>query len=455
MTSTPPGKADAEEDEDHHDLAHQTEESDTESSETDEDSPSTPSVIRSPTKLRYRIGHLSEDSQSRVRNAFSEPPRLALQRCRLVDNTYAFQMTELVTRSVRIQAKETATPRLRCSCGSLDEPCEHLLWLLDQLVKQTLYDHDMNEPLTMNSEGFPDEIDDPFTQIADHHLDILAQGLHCEIVSSGGAKSRHEELDLHRVVEARELLAATHDKPAGTFRPDIFDHPAADTKIIAKEDLDQTIFSMLLDNNHFFHYFLSVSNPLDPIRDPFHKLSQRVDQVLRDLDSNLLSPAPRSQPVVSNPSAEGPCDVSWAARHILGCVALIRQSIFSRNRPLESREAISAARALTHILTCVIDRNHDAHPGPGRANRNIYFRLIGDRDHDFVIGVLNLIPAAASQYLHSLEANLDDIGIHGAPSTYVDKFKALLGRLRKSTAGASLKRSVPAQGLDRKAKRMK
>ena len=414
----------------------------------DEDRP----VVRSPTKLLYRVDHLPAKTRAAVRDAFDDPPKIALQRCRRINNTYAFQMTELVTRSIRIRTPDSADARLSCSCGGGEEPCEHLLWLLDQLVKQTLYGHDPDTPLKMTDRGYAEEVEDPFGSIAKHHLDVLADGLHCRVVVP--AQDADEPLDATRVRDSRELLSSVHGVSPGEFRPDIFDDPRRGKKTIKRHDLDYTVFRMLLDSHHFFHYFLSVADPSDPIKDPFLKLSQRVDIVLHNLEASTMEP---SSPATPAPlSVESPRDVPWAAAHILGCVRLIHSAIYARSHPIKPREAVSAARALVHILSTVVAQNRDYEAGGlARVDRNLYLRLVGDRDRDFVLAELSLLPAAASQFLHSLETILDEIGVHGAPATYVDKFRKLLLRLRAPAAGGGLKRHIPSQGQDRGSKRMK
>ncbi|KAK7398085.1 hypothetical protein QQX98_012552 [Neonectria punicea] len=422
-------------------------ESDSDSSDFEDESPA---VVRSPTKLAYIIDHLPESTQSAVRDAFREPPRLALQKCRLINDTYAFQMTELVTRSIRIRASEDGASQLSCSCGHGDEPCEHLLWLLDQVVKQTVYDQDAAKPLKMTDRGFPSEMGDPFQNIASHHLDLLADGIHCQVVTPDSEYDN--ELDPYRAEEARELLSAVHGASPEDYRPDIFTQPSSGKKVFKRHDLDRTVFRMLLDNHQFFHYFRSLCRATDPINDPFRKLSQRVDHVLRDLDAYA---AAWDNPPSVIPSRETPRDVVWAAGHILGAVRLIKHELYARDRPLQPAEAISAARSLVHILDAVVARNRDVHPGVDRRARNLYLSLVGDRDQDFVIGVLSLLPEAASQFLNNLEAILDQIGVHGAPAAYAARFRALLDRLRTSGRGSGLKRSVQGQGTDRKSKRMK
>jgi hypothetical protein len=417
-------------------------------------------IVRSPTKFVYCLDQLSEKSKAVVRDAFTGPPKIALQRCRLIDNTYAFQMTELVTRSIRI--RDTDQGVTRCSCGE-DGLCEHLVWLLDQILKQTLYNGRQDDkPLTMTDKGCAQEMGDPFRSIADCHLDILAAGLHCQLVDPDAGSE--DEVDPQRALEARELLSAVHVVSPDDFRPDIFAKPCSGKKVLKRHDLDRTVFRMLLDNHHFFHYFLSQCTKTDPIHDPFRKLLQRVEDVLRDLDAYSLDPCsdsssspPSSVSADDGAFTEGPRDVPWAAKHILGSVGLIRSAIYKRDKPLKPDEAISAARTLVRILEAVVDRNHDAHVGPTRAGRNLYWRLMGDRDIDFVVAELNLLPEATSQFLNNLEAVLDKMGVHGAPPTYVGKFRSLLSRLRTSNTGSSLKRQSQDQdpGSDRWSKRMK
>lgn len=422
-----------------------------------------PPIVRSPTRLLYNLDQLSDMTRAAVRDVFSEPPKIALQRCRRIGNTYAFQMTEIVTRSVRIRAPETpgSSTRLSCSCGQEDEtPCSHLLWLLDQLLKQTLYNHDDSKPLKMTNDGYAEEMGDPFQSISDFHLDVLADGLHCPVVNPDSYSDEEEELDNHRVLEARELLASVYSVPPEGFRPDIFTHPTVDDHILRRNDLDSTIFRMLLDNHHFFQYFLSLARPTDPINDLFRKLSQRSDHVLRQLDSFSYSSS-SSSPVngvesrtASEPTA--PRNVAWASRHLLGIVSLIRSSIYNRDKPLQPHEALSAARALVQILASVVARDRDTKSGRNRGERNLYLRLIGDRGEEgFVIAELDLLPEAASHLVDSLEEILDQIGRQGAPTAYVARFRSLIGRLRTSSSGTGSKRHVHGEYGDRGPKRMK
>lgn len=430
----------------------------------DDDDDELPAIVQSPSELCYAIDHLPEEAQHAVRRVFSEPPAIALQQCRLIDDTYAFQMTELVTQSVRIRASgDGSASQLTCSCGHGGElePCSHLIWLLDRLAKQTLYDYDAKTPLTMTEGGFAQELGDPFTAIAEHGLDVLSDGLHCPVVDPTAVSG--DDAASCRVQESRELLSAVYGMSPDEFRPDIFDSssgggsggsPLRGKKVLKRNDLEYTILRMLLDNHHFFNYFQAVSRPRDPINDLFRKLSQRVDRVLRIFDEYASDPVSAA---TSSSTTETPPDVSWAAKHILGCTKLIKSCIYTRDRPLQPSEATSAARTLVHILSAVVSHNQDVDAGGAtRIEHDLYLHLIGDRDADFAIAELNLLPEAASQHLHSLEAIFDDIRRLGAPESYFKKFKSLLSRLRTPMMGSSLKRQVEEEdGTYRRFKRMK
>jgi hypothetical protein len=418
---------------------------------SDYDSDELPAVLRSPTNLLYSLERLSEETKTTMANAMRDPPLIALEHCRRIEETYAFQMKELVTHSIRIRAPGSQGPRLTCSCradrhGDADtEPCPHLIWLLDQLLKETLYDHDHDQKLTMMPSGYAEEMGDPFSSIADYHLDILAPGLHCPLIDPESGYGT--TADPVRVLEARELLAAYYSASPEDFRSDIFDASVVNGTGSDSEpvDIDRAIFNILVEDHHFFQHLLSRARPTDPIKDPFRKLSQRVDRVLQHLDAFASSTSPSS-------SLESPSDVVWAARHITGSVDMIKAIIYSRDGPLPLSLATSAASALVHILEAVVSRNNDvARSGRSRRDRNLYLRLIGDRDQSFVIDVLDLVPGATSQFVHRLEDSLERISIHGAPLSYVDKFRTLLQRLR-----ARPKRtSTQGQSPEERPKRMK
>ncbi|KAG9257807.1 uncharacterized protein F5Z01DRAFT_301777 [Emericellopsis atlantica] len=412
----------------------ESEESESDWSETDEDS----LTIKSPTRIIYRLDNLTQGQRDVVRDTFNCPLQISLQRCRHVDNTYAFQMTELVNRSIRLHRDGERTI-LVCSCaGDVNETtaCSHILWLLDQILDQTLYDHDRREPVRLNQRGFADEMGDLFERISKHHIDILAADLHCPLIR----EDADFRIDAARILEARELLASIHAEDPDTFRPDIFDSPSQGTKVIKRHDIDRTIFRMLLDNNNFFQYFRSLSRPGDPIRDVFRKLSQRVDRVLDKLDAG---------------GTDGSKTTEWATHHIRGCVSSIRCAVFDRDQPLPFSEAHAAAAALVHILSAVVTRHPRASSHVSGQGRNLYMSLVGERDIDFVVGVLSLLPEAACHFLYDLEALLEQVETYGAPVSYVTKFRTLIASLRGLRPESRPKRANDVTASGRRSKRMK
>lgn len=428
-------------------------------SDDDSDSEGNSPVVRSPTRLTYRIGGLQPEVQSAVRDAFEDPPKITLQYCRLKDDVYAFQMTELVPRSIRIGSPNSSRPHPRCSCGKTSPPCRHVLWLMDQLSKQTLYNHDSDTPLTLTPAGYPAEIGHPFNDISNFHLDLLAESLHCEVVDDTDSDDE-DDLNDYRVLEARELLASIAAVPPEKFRPDIFSNPRRGKKPLKRGDLERTLFRILLDNNELFNYLLSLTRSTDPIKDPFRKLSQRVTRVLAELDEYCENP---SSPQFASSGSETPCNVGWAAHHILGIVSAIRAAIFPPHTSSPAQR-VAAARALVRILSNVSDRNRDVHPGANPSDRNLYARLIGTQDDGFIISILAHLPEAASQFLHNLEVVQDRLGVHGAPPSYIKKFNDLIttlrgfpqpGSSRSSPGGAGSKRHSQGPGSSRDTKRAK
>ncbi|KAJ3498224.1 hypothetical protein NLG97_g1301 [Lecanicillium saksenae] len=421
----------------------QTSESDSDdnssvSEEEEEDS----DQVRSPTRLVYNLEALPEKTKSTVRDAFNEPPQMVVQHCRQVGDTFAFQMSEVVTRSVRIRAPSNGEARMSCSCAQgarkdEKEPCQHILWLLDQLVKQTLYDTDHEQPLTMTSAGFPEEMGDPFRAISDHHLNIVADGLHCRYVDPDGYDPR--QVDQLRIQESRELLSSVYQSSPYSFRPDIFDEPLLGPPIVKAKDLDYTVFRMLVDDDNFFHYFLSEATRGSDVIQQFRLLSHRINAVLQDFDQHNLDNSDNG----SN-TPRGSHTVAWAARHIQGVISLIRYAIWSGERPLKAAEKDAAAKALIHILSSVVRRYDRNLFGGRRQERNLYLRFIGDVDCGFILNELELIPEGALLYIHNLEMVLNDICVNGAIDTYVNRFRKFIAQLKARGPSLSLKREGPS-----------
>lgn len=443
------------------DVEYDTENTDIESdaSSDGEEEDQDPGKVESPTRLVYNLETLPDKMKSAVRDTFSEPPTMAVQHCRQMGDTYAFQMTEVVTRSIRIRAPSSGETRLSCSCGQGNiaedddepEPCQHLLWFLDQLAKQTMYrENNQNHPFTMTSAGFPKEMGDPFQAITENHLNIVAKGLHCHVIDPQMHGSR--SIDKLRIAESRELLSSVHEAISESFRPDIFDRPLLGPPMIKPRDLDYTVFRMLQDNDSFFHYFLSTVSRQSPLIQQFRLLSHRVNAVMSDLEARAAA----RDHLPTGADAADPRTVAWAARHIQGVVELVHRSIFQVDRPLEQEEKEEAARTLVHVLDAVVQRNIDYQGGGRRSERNLYLRLIGDVDQNFVMQELEGIPDGAVPFRQALEELIDDITRQGAPVSYVTRLRKFVAELQTRRSSTSLKRNVTSRDSEGSAfKRMR
>ncbi len=386
--------------------------------------------VRSPTRLVYNLDELPEKTKSTVRDTFNEPPAMVVQHCRQVGDTFAFQMSEVVTRSVRIRAPTSGEARMICSCaqGAREddkEPCSHILWLLDQLVNQTLYRANHEAPLTMTSAGYPKEMGDPFEAISEHHLNIVADGLHCRHVDPDCYDPR--QADKHRIEESRNLLSSVYQTETDSFRPDIFDSPFLGPPIVKPQDLDYTVFRMLVDDDIFFNYFLSETTRGSDILQQFRLLTHRINAVLQDFDthnSGVSSDEPNTPP--------GTHSVAWAARHIEGVISLIRYAMWSGKRPLKAVEKEAAAKTLIHILDSVAKRHNDVRAGGRRPDRSLFLRFLGDVDRGFILDELENIPEGAQKFTHHLERTVNTMAQIEAAPTYVNRFRKFIAQLKMS-----------------------
>ncbi|OAA73247.1 Zinc finger, SWIM-type [Cordyceps fumosorosea ARSEF 2679] len=398
-----------------------------------------PNQVYSPTRLVYNLDALPEKTKSTVRDAFNEPPAMVVQHCRQVEeDTFAFQMSEVVTRSIRIRAPSSGRARLTCSCrqgatatvrdSSKDkeqqqQPCHHVLWLLDQLAKQTLYETDHEKPLTMTSAGYPEEMGDPFSAIADHHLNIVADGLHCRHVDRDCYDPRRA--DEKRMRESRELLSSVYKRAADVSDESPAVQPARDPRC-----LDHTVFKMLVDDDLFFHYFLSEATAARGGSDAmqqFRLLTHRINVVLQDFDQHNYHRSDTPSSSTTTPSTH---TVAWAARHIRGVISLVRYAIWSGKRPLNAAERAAAAKTLLHVLDGVVGRGGD-----------LLRHFLGD--DGFVLDELETIPEGAALHAHALERLAERMARCGASSSYAIRFRKFITQIkaREEVPSASLKRS--------------
>lgn len=445
----------------------------------EDDDEDTRTVILSPySKINYDISNLDQDTQSEVRQLFretpaSEPPPLVLQWCQFNQDQeenqfYAFQLHEVVPRSIRIGSPTSKYHQARCNCmGESPKPCKHLIYLLDQLNRIT-GDKVLDEPVqTLRPDGSPTQMDQPFDKIATFHLGLLASNLHCDV----GSPESQAAINPVRLEETRELLAAVGNSDADdyavkNFRPDIFeqdrDHLLQQHDILTDDDLTKTVARMLMTNNDFFAYFLKLLGPTSRARDCFRNIQRHIDRVLRELDAyyrqhHTTSEQQQETMAAAHSAAEGPRDVAWAARHILRAVSTIQYLLQNRQDPPSPAERASAARTLVRILhTVVFEWNRDMTSSitttttttatttnttsntslvPGSIHTNLYLRLMDTQttptSKSFILDSLANLPEQ-NQWIETLEEIEAKLTTFAPPPTYMMRLRNLITLMRSS-----------------------
>lgn len=410
------------------------------------------SIVRSPSRLRYNIERLSSHTQKLVRSlwgqSFEEPPEISLQWCdRMLDSDgkvdfYAFQMHEVVPRSVRIGSPKSQYSEPQCQCGA-SKPCKHLIWLSDYIARQVLYSNDPEEPLTLNERGYPNELGEPFRCISDMHLDVLADSLHCEV----GHPLARADPSPQRVAGAQSIIASIADADEHVFdsyRSDLTS-PNFDSRLLVHhKDPEATLFSLLLASHRLSAWLRSRLRPSDPPRNPFRQIESRARRIFSDFDIFLSS----SSAAESSPDAEGPCDILWAATSLTRCVRQIHALVARAEEPLSPVERSSAARALVRVLRGVVERHKEYKTGKPDHINSLYNQLIADRDEGFVTDTLELL-VDQSQFVDELEDIMATVGVRGAAASWVAKMEAVVVRMRTSRRSSAASRSGRRAGKER------
>lgn len=464
----------------------------------DDDDEDTRTIVCSPTtRIRYDISDLDPDTQSEVRQLFqdtpsSEPPQLVLQWCQFNQEPhdgqfYAFQLTEIVPRSVRIGSSSSRYAHPRCNCmGNSEKPCKHLIYLLDQL-NYLSSDSLLDEPVQkIGPPGYSTDMRQPFEKISNFHLDLLASNLHCDV----GSPESNTGINPVRLEETREILAAVSESDGDDYAvkdycPDLFENQNALLKengIITYNDLTSTVAKMLITNNDFFAYFLKLLGPASKARDPFHRIQHHVDRVLSELDAYSRNPsAPAS-------TTEGPRNIPWAAAHITRAVSTIQYLLQNRTDPPSPAERASAARTLVRILHAVVfewnrdipytppppplppplgltsntDKNNrrgslGSPPSlppisPATTNQkhshNLYQHLIGTQTHTttaFILDTLVQLPEQ-NQWIETLEEIETRLlgGTYRPPAGYMRRLRDLILLMRSSSSSSSSRGAASA-----------
>ncbi|EPE08277.1 swim zinc finger protein [Ophiostoma piceae UAMH 11346] len=224
------------------DASPEAEDDDTDDTDDEEDDEEE-GPVRSPlTSLFYNIDGLDDETQELVRELFRPPapeetPPIVIEWCGISNDpdVYAFQLQEIVPRTIRIGSATSRIPKPSCNCtGSENKPCRHLVWLMDQIAKQTMAHGQKQDSSTETKEGdydrpleldpttaFPRELGNAYARISDFHIGILASSLHCRAEPPNGRP------DSHRVREAREILAGLQgvqdDAGVDAYASEIFD----------------------------------------------------------------------------------------------------------------------------------------------------------------------------------------------------------------------------------------
>jgi hypothetical protein len=410
----------------------QKSQSSTESEANSVDSRQVDNCLRFPSKLTYSLENLNPDIRQHVTDAVEGLPQITLQECAEREGHVIFQVSELANFRIRTGSRSSQWSTPSCSCGDESPsrtPCRHVLWLFDQITAQLL--DNSGEVLTLNKYGYANVLENPYEMITECHLDILADDLHSRVLRT--ASDTEDALyNARRVQEVREILASLNRTPIDEYRPDIFDHPTGGRRVVKRNDLECTIFRMLCQNNEFFQYFLSSMKSDELVNNTFRKLQKRADAALAGLDAYAESPSSR-QP------SDNPKDVTWCATHLQAVVKKVHTAIMRARRPLELWERQAAGRTLLHILRQVVDRCRDLTPPTlENVDRNLYLKLIGDRDRNFAIGALNsLAPDAIHPFTAELDRIIFDMQKHGVPHSYAEKLRDVYERARRVRMGGS------------------
>lgn len=413
-------------------------------------------TVRSPTRLKYNIERLSPRTQKLVRSlwgdSFEEPPEISLQWCdHMLDadgniDFYAFQMHEVVPRSVRIGSPKSQYSEPQCQCGA-SKPCKHLIWLSDYIAQQALCDHNPQEPLSLSEHGYPDELGKPFQYILDMHLDVLADGLHCEI----GHPLARSSPSPQRAAEAQSIIASIADADEHVFdsyRSDLTSTSGFEPRsLVHHKDAEATLFSLLVASHRLSAWLRSHLRPSDPARSPFRQIGSRARRIFADFDAFLAGssssafPSPAGNPAAAA-DAEGACDASWAAASLTRCARQIHTLVSHPEAPLSPAERGDAARALVRILRGVVERQVSSSSGGGDVdveNPSLYDRLLlaaggdgqggGSPGPLFVAGPLGLL-VDQGQFVDELEDIMAEVGRRGAAASWVAEMEAVVARMR-------------------------
>ena len=437
-------------------------------------------IVYLSSNLKYDISRTDERTKEIVRSLRhksksenrEDPPELVIRTCREYrgehDWYYTFQILEVVPYSIRIGSPDSPSYAIpKCHGPHTDEdgirnttrskgkakqeeeksPCKHTVFLMDWIAKHTLLDHHPDDELSMTDQGWADEMGDIFQRISTSHLDILADSLHCDTTLPDGETIPGET----RVLEAQQILALiageTLERIQETLRT-TYDG----NRLVYRGDPLTTLYSLIIASHHVTALVRSQLDPSDPPLDPFIALEQRVVRIIAELDAyeellkgSLGHQSSRAEGTrTTHPRDSGSPNVSWAAAQIQECVHQIKVLVSRGSGSLSQGERDSAARSLLRILRAVVKHNRDSFPGYPREeipvdDRNLYARLIGNHDHDFVYSALTLLEDQ-TDYIADLEAIMESVEHleYGSLASYNTKMRELISRMRSNVSRPSI-----------------
>lgn len=402
-----------------------------------------------PSRLSYSLDELDEGTQDEVASImFHNPPKCILQECRAREEGFiVFQVAELVQHSVRAFQPGSNCNIAPCNCeehARTQRPCRHMLWLFDQITNQLV--PTQREPLTLTSGGYPSELGSLYDRINEFHLDMMAEALHSQEPVDTEDDNR---INPRRVQAIRDMMASLNAAPAEEYRPDLFANPTKGKRAIKTRDLEGTIFRMLLRNDSFFQYFRSSLKYDELLRRPLKKLQWRMETAIAKFDAFRLA--------LDRPSHGRIKDAQWCAGHLSDVDRQIKSIVLNKDHPFTSGEYHEIINLLVHMIREAVNRN-DNIPQEVKAQRNLYYVLLGDKDRNYITGTLNDIPSEHlfpfTAEINSIIDTLGQVG-YGAPDTYIEKLRKIITHARRSSARTPSGSKRPSGGQESRPKRMK
>ncbi len=399
----------------------------------------TAGIATFPSGMRYSIHNLEPDPKDAVFRALGTPSKLSLRGCSPRGQHYVFLISETMEYHVRAPCGNSPYDGPSCSCRQdergvgLQYPCRHTLWLCDQILSQLV--PLQRDPYTWKIDGYTTEHGNVCDFISDFHLDVLADGLRCNIMAGESSRPRP-----HRIQTAREILATLSGSPVEQYRPDLTGETVG-RGVVKEGDLEETIFRMLLQNDSLLSYFLASMRNHEPLNPRFRRFRDRADAVLDAFDTYVKASDLRRVELSKNPQ--------WCYKTLKDILEQIKSIITYSERELDSFDCRAAANTLVYILDQVVSRNEDhslmrsrddsdSHSEGQRMDTrqiNLCNELIVKSTHNFILDILDELQL---EFLNHLLPDLSRIertlANTNAPLSYCNKLRDIISRLHGASS---------------------